>query len=102
MHTEYIGLLLTKGEEIYAWAVENHAIIITFDDDFTHHSFVTQKKTGIIRLNVWPTTFEETKIALERLIENFLNSIFNSTKLGQPKDDLNKNYHHHIRKTDHG
>ena len=39
LHTEDLGLSLTKDEEIYAWAVENHAIIITFDDDFTHHSF---------------------------------------------------------------
>ncbi|WP_425518090.1 hypothetical protein [Nitrospira defluvii] len=42
---------------------------MTFDEDFADgRSFPVQRHHSIVRLRVWPTTIEETKQALGRLL----------------------------------
>ena len=68
-HVKEIGLAGKRDREIFAWAQERQAIIITFDEDFAdQRSFPVGEHHGVVRLRVWPTTIEETQDALERLL----------------------------------
>ena len=68
-HTSDVALSGRPDEEIFAWAQQRHAVIVTFDEDFAdQRTFPTDSHSGIIRLRVWPTTIEETQDALERLL----------------------------------
>ena len=68
-HTSDVALSGRPDEEIFAWAQQRHAVIITFDEDFAdQRTFPIGSHAGIIRLRVWPTTIEETQDALERFL----------------------------------
>ncbi len=68
-HTSDVSLSGRPDDEVFAWAQERHAVIVTFDEDFAdQRSFPVGFHAGIIRLRVWPTTVEETQQALERLL----------------------------------
>lgn len=68
-HTSGVGLDGAPDPEIYEWAQERDAIIVTFDEDFADQRlFPVAEHAGVIRLRVWPTTVEETRNALSRLI----------------------------------
>lgn len=68
-HTSDVALSGRPDEEIFAWAQQRHAVIITFDEDFAdQRTFPIGSHAGIIRLRVWPTSIEETQDALERLL----------------------------------
>ena len=59
-HVNEVGLAGKKDEEIFQWAQNHQSIIITFDEDFADaRGFVQTPHAGIIRLKIWPTTFEE-------------------------------------------
>ena len=56
--------------ELFNWALDHEAAIITFDEDFAdQRSFPVGTHFGVIRLRVWPTTIEETQNALQRLLD---------------------------------
>jgi predicted nuclease of predicted toxin-antitoxin system len=68
-HTSDVGLSGRSDGELFAWAQQQHAVIITFDEDFAdQRTFPIGSHAGIIRLRVWPTTVQETQDALERLL----------------------------------
>lgn len=68
-HTSDVALSGQPDEEIFVWAQQRHAVIITFDEDFAdQRTFPIGSHAGIIRLRVWPTSIEETQDALERLL----------------------------------
>lgn len=68
-HASMAGLSGKSDREVYEWAQARRTIIVTFDEDFAdQRSFPAEKHCGIIRLRVWPTTVEETRNALERLL----------------------------------
>ena len=68
-HTGDVGLSGKADEEVFAWAQQQSAVVVTFDEDFADgRSFPAQRHYGIVRLRVWPTTIEETQQALVRLI----------------------------------
>ncbi len=68
-HTSDVALSGRPDEEVFAWAQQRLAMIITFDEDFAdQRTFPIGFHAGIIRLRVWPTTIEETQDALERLL----------------------------------
>jgi len=68
-HSSDVGLSGEVDEEVFAWAQQHQAVIVTFDEDFAdRRSFPLGKHYGIIRLRIWPTTVEETQLALERLL----------------------------------
>ncbi|MCW5793406.1 MAG: DUF5615 family PIN-like protein [Nitrospira sp.] len=68
-HTGDVGLSGKPDEEVFAWAQQQSAVVVTFDEDFADgRSFPAQRHHGIVRLRVWPTTIEETEQALGRLL----------------------------------
>ena len=68
-HVAEVGLAESTDHEIFEWAQAHHAIIVTFDEDFAEQrSFPLGQHHGVVRLHVWPTTIEETTIALARLL----------------------------------
>ena len=68
-HTGDVGLSGKADEEVFVWAQQQAAVIVTFDEDFADgRSFPAQHHHGIVRLRVWPTTIEETQQALGRLV----------------------------------
>ncbi|MDP1768454.1 MAG: DUF5615 family PIN-like protein [Nitrospirota bacterium] len=69
-HTSDVELSGRSDEDIFAWAQQRQAMILTFDEDFAdQRSFPIGSHAGIIRLRVWPTSIEETQHALDRLLE---------------------------------
>ena len=68
-HVSEVNLKGKEDSEIFEWAQTKKAIIVTYDEHFADQRFFPVGKSyGIIRLKVWPTTIEETKKALKRLI----------------------------------
>jgi predicted nuclease of predicted toxin-antitoxin system len=68
-HTSDVGLSGQRDEILFAWAQQRGALIITFDEDFAdQRTFPLGSHWGIIRLRIWPTTIEETQLALDRLL----------------------------------
>lgn len=68
-HLTEAGLAEKSDREVFDWAQAHQAIIITFDEDFAdQRSFPAEAHRGIVRLRVWPTTIEETRDALGRLL----------------------------------
>ena len=68
-HTGDVGLSGKSDEEVFAWAQQQTAVVVTCDEDFADgRSFPAQRHHGIVRLRVWPTTIEETEQALGRLL----------------------------------
>lgn len=69
LHVSELGFQGKTDEFLYLWAQEKKALIITYDEDFADARFYPLgNHHGIIRLRVWPTTIEQTKSAIERLI----------------------------------
>jgi len=64
--------LAAKGDaELFAWAQQRKAVVVTFDEDFAdRRMFPVGTHSGVVRLRVWPTTVEETQAALERLLSS--------------------------------
>lgn len=69
-HATDAGLSRATDPQIFEWAQERRAVIVTFDEDFAdRRSFPVGTHHGVIRLHVWPTTVEEAQRAVERLLE---------------------------------
>lgn len=74
-HTSDVALSGRPDAELFAWAQQQRAVIITFDEDFADQRlFPLGSHAGIIRLRVWPTTIEETQEALARLLAAVLDA----------------------------
>jgi predicted nuclease of predicted toxin-antitoxin system len=68
-HATEVGLAGKSDEELFRWGQAQGAIIITFDEDFAdQRAFPVGTHHGIVRLRVRPTTVEETRVALDRLL----------------------------------
>jgi predicted nuclease of predicted toxin-antitoxin system len=68
-HIKEIKLDGRPDPEIFRWAQEHHAVVVSYDEDFADtRSFPLGTHHGIVRLRVWPTTVEETRLAIERLL----------------------------------
>lgn len=68
-HAADVGLSNRPDAEVFAWAQDHHAVVVTFDEDFADtRMFPLGSHHGVVRLRVWPTTIEETQVALDRLL----------------------------------
>ncbi len=68
-HVNELGFQGKTDEFLYVWAQKHHAIIVTYDEDFADSRFYPLgKHHGIVRLRVWPTTVENTQMAMKRLL----------------------------------
>jgi len=71
LHVNDLGFQGRTDVFLYKWAQKNESIIVTYDEDFADSRYYPLgHHHGIIRLRVWPTTIEQTKNALERLINS--------------------------------
>jgi predicted nuclease of predicted toxin-antitoxin system len=70
-HVNEVGMQGRPDEEIYNWAQERSAIIVTYDEDLADaRYYVFGRHHGVVRLRVWPTTVETTILALSRLLRD--------------------------------
>lgn len=68
-HVNELGFQGRTDDFLYLWAQKNRAIIVTYDEDFADARYYPLgHHHGIIRLRVWPTTIEQTRSAIDRLI----------------------------------
>ena len=71
-HVNELGFHGKSDEFLFLWALENEAIIVTYDEDFADSRFYPLgSHHGVIRLRIWPTTIEQTQNAIERLLSEF-------------------------------
>ena len=69
-HVNDLGFAGRPDQFLYRWALEQQAIVVTYDEDFADVRFYPiGKHHGVVRLRVWPTTQEKTIEALGRLLE---------------------------------
>jgi len=69
VHTSEVGLSGAPDDVVFAWAQQEKAAVLTFDEDFAdRRAFSVSEHFGIIRLRVWPTTVEEVQSGISRLI----------------------------------
>lgn len=70
-HVNETGLRGSPDKEIYNWAQEHGAIILTYDEDFADARYYPLgRHHGVVRLRVWPTTVEVTILAFSRLLRD--------------------------------
>lgn len=68
-HVKALHLAGAPDDVIYRWAQEHEAVIATYDEDFADaRMYPLGQHHGVIRLRVWPTTIENTQLALTRLL----------------------------------
>ncbi|MCH7737901.1 MAG: DUF5615 family PIN-like protein [Chloroflexi bacterium] len=68
-HVLELGLQGSTDHDIFQWAQANQCIIVTFDRDFTDRRNIgAGSHCGIVHLRIRPTTIEQTKSALDRLL----------------------------------
>lgn len=68
-HVTEVGLDGRPDDQVFGWAQQHNAVVITFDEDFADlRMYPLGKHKGVVRLRVWPTTVEETQRGLERLL----------------------------------
>lgn len=64
-----VGLQGGTDSEVFQWAQINRCIIMAFDRDFAdRRNLGASLHCGIIRLRIRPTTLEQTRLALDRLL----------------------------------
>ncbi len=69
-HVNLIGLGGGPDANVFRWAQEQQAIVVSYDEDFADaRTFPLGAHHGIIRLRVWPTTVELTIAALQRILD---------------------------------
>ena len=69
-HVNLTGLAGKPDPDVFRWAQEKQAIVVSYDEDFADaRSFPLGAHHGIIRLRVWPTTVELTIAALQRIFD---------------------------------
>ena len=68
-HVLEVGLQGHTDSDIFQWAQLNRCIIVTFDTDFTdRRNLGPGLHCGVILLRIRPTTIEQTRLALDRLL----------------------------------
>ena len=68
-HVNELGFAGRDDVFLFQWALQETAIIITYDEDFADARFYALgRHRGVVRLRVWPTTIEATIAAMERLL----------------------------------
>ena len=71
-HINSLGMAGAGDDDIFDYAQKGEWLIVTFDEDFADERiFPLGSHHGIIRLRIWPTTIEEIKSALIRLLDEF-------------------------------
>ena len=69
-HVLEVGLAGRQDPDVFSWAKRNECVFVTFDADFGDiRSFASGPHYEIVRLRVRPTTVEQTRSALVRMMD---------------------------------
>ncbi len=69
-HVLEVGLQGRPDSYIFEWAQVNQCIVVTFDRGFTNlRNLAAGSHCGIIHLRIRPTSVEQTRLALNRFLE---------------------------------
>jgi predicted nuclease of predicted toxin-antitoxin system len=69
--TRTLGMQRLTDEEIFYYCQQNGRVIITYDEDFQNPLIIPNiPGYGVIRLNIYPTGLQQTRDALQRLLDN--------------------------------
>ena len=70
--TRTLGMQRMNDDEIFLHCQQHGMVIITYDEDFQNPLMIPDiPGYGVIRLNVYPTGLQQTRDALQRLIETY-------------------------------
>lgn len=70
--TGILNLQRMTDEEIFYFCQNHKMVIITYDEDFQNPLVIHNiPGYGVVRLNIYPTGFEQTREALRRLLDNY-------------------------------
>ena len=70
--TRTLGLQRKTDAELFYFCQQNQMVIMTYDEDFQNPLILPADPVfGVVRLNIYPTGFQRTKDALERLLESY-------------------------------
>lgn len=70
--TRILNLQRMTDEEIFYYCQNHKMVIVTYDEDFQNPLVIHNiPGYGVVRLNIYPTGFEQTRQALRRLLDNY-------------------------------
>lgn len=70
--TRQLGMQRMADNEIFYFCQQHKMVIITYDEDFQNPLVIPNiPGYGVVRLNVYPTGFQQTQHALQRLLESY-------------------------------
>lgn len=70
--TRNLGMQRMTDEEIFYFCQNHGMVVITYDEDFQNLLVIPDiPGHGVIRLNIYPTGFHQTRAALQRPLENY-------------------------------
>ncbi len=68
--TRTLGMERMSDDEIFIFCQTNKMVIVAFDDDFQNPLAIEDiPGYGVVRLNIYPTGFAQTRNALQRLLD---------------------------------
>lgn len=72
LSTRMLGTPRMTDAELFRYCQSHGMVIMTYDEDFQNPlMFPGQPGFGVVRLNVYPTGWEQTKMALQRLLASY-------------------------------
>jgi predicted nuclease of predicted toxin-antitoxin system len=70
--TRSLNMQRMSDREIFDFCQHNHMVIITYDEDFQNPLVISSVPGyGVVRLNIYPTGFQQTRHALQRLLASY-------------------------------
>ena len=70
--TRMLGMQRMADDDLFHFCQRSQMVIVTYDEDFQNPMMIPNiPGYGIIRLNVYPTGYQQTQRALQRLLESY-------------------------------
>jgi predicted nuclease of predicted toxin-antitoxin system len=72
LSTRMLGTPRMTDAELFRYCQSHGMVIVTYDEDFQNPLlFPEYPGFGVVRLNVFPTGWEQTRMALQRLLAHY-------------------------------
>ncbi|NUQ44250.1 MAG: DUF5615 family PIN-like protein [Calditrichaceae bacterium] len=70
--TRSLGFQRMADEELFYFRQQQRMVLITYDEDFQNPLVISDiPGYGVVRLNIYPTGFRQTRDALQRLLNAY-------------------------------
>lgn len=70
--TRSLGFQRMADEELFYFCQQQRMVLITYDEDFQNPLVISNiPGYGVVRLNIYPTGFRQTRDALQRLLNAY-------------------------------